>query len=292
LSFERYLEAHQGLIEQALRERAFARWSAVPARLAEAMRYSVEGGGKRLRPVVVLAAAEAVRPGVPVPSAALDYACAVELVHTFSLIHDDLPAMDDDDLRRGKPTSHKVFGEALAILAGDALLSEAFALCGAVQGTTGAALCRELAAGAGAAGMVGGQVRDMALQPSATLEDLERSHLDKTGALIGASAAGGAVAAGAGETQVGELRAFGRVMGLAFQAADDLLDVVGDPALRGKRRGGDAAMGKPTVVSLLGIDGARARAFAHAEEAERLAGSLPNPERLVQLARFAAARVR
>jgi len=200
--------------------------------------------------------------------------------------------MDDDDLRRGKPTSHKVFGEALAILAGDALLTEAFAFCASVGGSVGAALCRELAAGAGAQGMVGGQLLDIALLPSATLADVERAHLGKTGGLMGAAAAGGGIAAGASDTDVARLRRFGQLTGLAFQAADDLLDVVGDPAARGKRRGGDAAQGKVTQVSLLGVEGARARALAYAAQAEELAAPLPQPERLLQLARYAAARAR
>jgi geranylgeranyl diphosphate synthase, type II len=291
LTFEQYFAAQQAVVERALTERVFARWGEVPDQLRTAMRYSLESGGKRLRPVLVLAAAEAFAPASP-PQAAIDYACAVELVHTFSLIHDDLPAMDDDDLRRGKPTSHKVFGEGMAILAGDGLLSEAFALCGAVEGSAGAALCRELAAGVGASGMVGGQVLDMALPASADIAELERSHLSKTGALMGASAAGGAIVAGAQSSEVERLRSFGRLMGLAFQAADDLLDEVGDPGVRGKRRGGDAAKGKVTVVSLLGLDGARARALEHAAQAERIAGSVPHPERLIQLARFAASRAR
>jgi geranylgeranyl diphosphate synthase type II len=291
LTFEQYFEAKRALVERALAERIATRWRGVPERLLAAMRYSLDAGGKRLRPVLALAAAESVSVN-PLSDAAIDYACALELVHTYSLIHDDLPAMDDDDLRRGKPTSHKVFGEALAILAGDALLTESFAFCANAGGAVGAALCRELALGAGAHGMVGGQLLDLELASSAELSEVERSHLGKTGALFGAATAGGGIAAGAGEADVERLRSYGRLTGLAFQAADDLLDVVGDPQARGKRSGGDAALGKATMVSLLGVDGARAHALECEAQAEKVAALLPHPERLIELARFAAQRAR
>jgi geranylgeranyl diphosphate synthase type II len=290
LSFGEYLETRRQLVEQALAERTASRWRGVPERLLGAMRYSLDAGGKRLRPVLALAAAEAV--GAEGPAAVLDYACALELVHTYSLIHDDLPAMDNDDLRRGKPTSHKVFGEALAILAGDALLTEAFAFGAAAGGPAGAALCRELALGAGAHGMVGGQLLDLELPPGAQLSDIERSHLCKTGALFGAAAAGGGIAGGASDAEVERLRGYGRLTGLAFQAADDLLDVIGDPEARGKRSGGDAASGKPTMVSLLGVDGARLHARHCAERAESMVAALPHPERLLELAHHAAERAK
>jgi geranylgeranyl diphosphate synthase type II len=291
LSFGEYLEARRALVEQALAERTAHRWRGVPERLLAAMRYSLEAGGKRLRPVLAIAAAESVG-AIPVPDDVLDFACALELVHTYSLIHDDLPAMDDDDLRRGKPTSHKVFGEALAILAGDALLTESFAFCAAAGGSVGAALCRELALGAGAHGMVGGQLLDLELGSGAQLSDVEKSHLAKTGALFGAAAAGGGIAARATEGDVERLRSYGRLTGLAFQAADDLLDVIGDPGARGKRSGGDASLGKPTMVTLLGIDGARAHAQECAARAERIAASLPHPEHLLALARHSAERAK
>ncbi len=290
MSFEAYFEAGRTLVDQALAKRTAERWVGIPDRLLAAMRYSLEAGGKRLRPVLALAAADSVGAD-PLPEATFDYACALELMHTYSLIHDDLPAMDDDDLRRGKPTSHKVFGEAVAILAGDALLTEAFAFC-ANAGPAGAALCLELALGGGAHGMVGGQVLDLGLTSAASVSEIERSHLGKTGALFGAAAAGGGIAAGASVVEVERLRSYGRLTGLAFQAADDLLDVVGDPAARGKRSGGDAALGKPTMVSQLGIEGARARALEYGAQAERAATLLPRPAHLIDLAHFAAERAR
>jgi geranylgeranyl diphosphate synthase type II len=291
LKLEEYLGERRALVEAALLARVERRWVDVPARLAEAMRYSLFAGGKRLRPILALAAAEAVG-GRPL-GAALEFACALEMVHTYSLIHDDLPCMDDDDLRRGRPTSHKVFGEGLAVLAGDGLLTEAFGFVTEVGGPVGAALAHELASGAGAAGMVGGQLLDLdATDSKETVgaAQVERIHRAKTAALIGASTAGGAIAAEAKAEVVASMREYGIALGLAFQAADDWLDVEASEQARGKRAGGDAELKKATLVSELGVEGAKRRAKEHADRAVGLIAHLPGPEWLMALARYAMER--
>ena len=238
-----------------------------PSRLAEAMRYSVLAPGKRLRPILVYLAAEACDAE---PEHATPAACAVEMVHAYSLIHDDLPAMDDDDLRRGRPTCHRQFDEATAILAGDALLTLAFqVLATQVQpGDVAARCCAVLAAAAGAVGMVGGQADDMAGGLDGDdLERIESIHARKTGALINASLELGAICAGAGPEQIDALKAFGARLGLAFQITDDLLDVRGDSDAVGKRVGKDAEQGKATYPALLGVDASVQRAERLIEEA-------------------------
>jgi geranylgeranyl diphosphate synthase type II len=259
-------------------------------RLAEAMRYSVFAGGKRLRPALALAACRAVGGRDDV---ALPYAAALELGHTYSLIHDDLPAMDDDDLRRGKPTSHRVFGEALAILAGDALHTHAFGLV--LGRTRDGALARDLAAelaeAAGFRGMVGGQVEDLAAASGApTVERLERIHRAKTGALFVAAVRGGGRAGGAGPEALDALVRYGTAIGLAFQIADDVLDETGTAESLGKTPGKDRAVAKMTYVRLEGIEAARARARRERDRAVAAAGSLPSPDLLVSLARFVTDR--
>lgn len=239
-----------------------------PDALVEAMRYSLLAGGKRLRPVLCLASAGlfgAARDDI------MPFACAIELIHTYSLVHDDLPAMDDDDLRRGKPTSHKQFGEAVAILAGDALLTEAFGLM-ALVAVPSERVVRAMALAAraaGAAGMVGGQVLDMAYtaMDGVSLDELRRMHALKTGALIRMSCQAGAVLAGAPEPGVEAQARYGAALGLAFQIADDILDEVGDEAAMGKPVGSDRAAGKTTYVSLVGLDESRRLARAAAAEA-------------------------
>src|SRR5579884_941885 len=235
------------------------------------MRYSLLAPGKRLRPILTAMATEACGGGDPWPAA-----CAVEMIHAYSLIHDDLPAMDDDDLRRGQPTCHKKFGEALAILAGDALLTMAFeVLAEGYPNRTASACCRELARAAGAAGMVGGQVDDLAWEQGgeATLEGLEDLHLRKTGALIRASLRLGALAAyaprnGSPPRELLErLDGYGRCLGLAFQIIDDLLDVEGQAEQTGKRVGKDAARGKLTYPGFLGAAESRRRAERLGREA-------------------------
>ncbi len=255
----------------------------VPPILVEAMRHSLMAGGKRLRPHLVVLACEAVGGSI---EAALAAACAVEMVHTYSLIHDDLPAMDDDELRRGQPTCHVRYGEALAILAGDALLTYAFqVICEGYPAATAAVLCLELAQGAGGRGMVGGQVYDLAAEnrldtpnrirdpEQITLELLETIHSRKTGALyraclrMGFYAARTADPAGQVSPCLGMLDRFGRAFGLAFQITDDLLDVQSDSQRTGKKVGKDAARGKLTFPGLLGIEASLKRAAALANEA-------------------------
>ncbi|MEO6811503.1 MAG: polyprenyl synthetase family protein [Isosphaeraceae bacterium] len=242
--------------------------AACPARLAEAMRYSVLGGGKRLRPLLALLAAEACGAD---PARAMPAACALELVHTYSLIHDDLPAMDDDDLRRGRPTCHKAFDEATAVLAGDGLLTLAFELIVRHTQPAEAALAcvRALAEGAGPVGMVGGQMADLQAEGrlDGTVEALEAIHRRKTGALLCAALRMGAAVAEAPEPVAQGLETYGRAVGLAFQIIDDLLDVHGDETKLGKRVQKDSELGKWTYPGFLGIDGSRRRARQLADEA-------------------------
>jgi geranylgeranyl diphosphate synthase type II len=244
-----------------------------PCRLAAAMRYSVLGGGKRLRPLLCLMAAEACGGSA---ESALAAACALELVHTYSLIHDDLPAMDNDDLRRGRATCHKAFDEATAILAGDGLLTLAFELVAREIEPTAAALCcvRILAEASGPAGMVGGQMSDLLAEKRAldehdagSLAELEAIHRRKTGALLRAPLRMGAVIAGASSLQQQALDQYGQAVGLAFQIVDDLLDVQGDETKLGKRVGKDSGLGKWTYPRFLGIEGSRRRARQLADDA-------------------------
>jgi geranylgeranyl diphosphate synthase type II len=257
--------------------------AACPARLASAMRYSLLGGGKRLRPILCLLANEACGGD---GEAALPAACALEMVHTYSLIHDDLPAMDDDDLRRGRSACHRAFDEATAILAGDGLLTLAFEVVAREVRPSAAALrsVRILAEAAGPSGMVAGQMADLQAQgraqpqvsgrhgePAVTtpgaLVFLEGIHRRKTGALFSAPLRIGAVIAGAAETCIMALDRYGKALGLAFQIVDDLLDVQGDQTKLGKRVGKDSAVGKWTYPRFLGVDGSRRRARQLVHEA-------------------------
>jgi geranylgeranyl pyrophosphate synthase len=269
-SLDTWLAARRALVERTL-EALPGR--GVPEALREAMRYSLLAGGKRLRPLLVLAAAEACgeQLGLAPDDAdalALPAAAAIELIHTYSLVHDDLPSMDNDTLRRGRPTSHVVHGEALAILAGDALLTEAFALLAEdtqpVRGVDAHALVRRrlrvidlVAAAAGPRGMVGGQVLDLqAVRPGAApldREGLRAMHAAKTGALIRGSVVSGAVLAGAGTEMTAAIDGYGEAIGLAFQIVDDILDVEAPSADLGKTAGKDAAAGKPTYPAIYGL---------------------------------------
>ena len=261
MNAEETLACYASQIEEALVE-ALPSDPDTPPDLLEAMRYSLMAGGKRLRPILVLLAAEACGAD---PRDAMPAACAVEMVHTYSLIHDDLPAMDDDDLRRGQPTSHVAFGEAMAILAGDALLTRAFEVLAAdlPDPVVAAECCRVLASAGGSDGMVGGQVADLAATNTSPesvddpLQVLGDIHRRKTGRLLAASLELGAVVAGA-EKQVREsLLDYGQQVGLAFQVADDLLDVEGDINRTGKTSGRDAHLGKWTYPALAGNDKSR-----------------------------------
>jgi geranylgeranyl diphosphate synthase, type II len=284
-----YLDQQRRRVDDAL-ERFLPSAPACPAPVGDAMRYSLFAGGKRFRPVLVLAAAEAVaaHPALQQPPdhastpdeagrLALPAACALEMIHTYSLIHDDLPAMDDDTLRRGRPTLHVAHGEGTAILAGDGLLTEAFALL-AREPTAGGPVVlgrrmrtiAEIATAAGATGMVGGQAIDLAAAESAArdgrnpdfgFEALRQMHAMKTGALIRASAVAGAVMAGGTDAAVTAIGEFAVQLGLAFQIVDDILDVEGATEDLGKTAGKDAAAGKPTYPALVGL--ARSRELAH-----------------------------
>jgi len=257
-----YLSVRKELVDAALNE-ALPHETNYPPVIFQAVRYSLFAGGKRLRPILCLAAAEAAGSD---GHAVLPVACALEMIHTYSLIHDDLPAMDDDDLRRGRPTSHRVFGEAVAILAGDALLTEAFALMSAADRMPQIppdrilSVIHEIARAAGFWGMVGGQIAD--IQSEATAADEETLlyiHTHKTGAMIVASVRAGAILAGAQTGEVEAMAAYGRHVGLAFQIADDILNVEGDRAALGKGTGSDADRGKLTFPHLLGIEASRTR---------------------------------
>jgi len=256
LNLTEYLKRRQRLVDGAL-ERWVPGESQFPPQVHRAMRYSLFAGGKRLRPILALAAAEAVGGRVV---DALPLACSLELIHTYSLIHDDLPSMDNDDIRRGKPTSHKIFGEALAILAGDALLTEAFHLLTRpdlmreVSPRRRLRAINQVARAAGSCGMIGGQVMDIASQGQKIEPHLlEYIHNHKTGALIAASVCAGAIIGGASPRQYKALNSYGERLGLAFQVIDDLLDVQGEEKKLGKAVGKDQAKGKATYPALFGI---------------------------------------
>jgi geranylgeranyl pyrophosphate synthase len=260
--------------------RLMSRERGVPPRLRDAMRHSLFGGGKRLRPLLVTGAEAALRRGRGVPhDAVLDAACAFELVHTYSLVHDDLPAMDDDILRRGRPTCHVAFDEATAILAGDGLLTYAFAVIAGIP-RHGARLAVLLAEAAGPAGMVGGQQLDLeatGAEPEPAV--IRRIHLGKTARLIAAPLEAGAILAGADAATSAAVRKAGLELGLAFQALDDQLDAVGSAAQLGKTPGKDARQGKASWANLEGADGAGRRAARHGRRgAALLAGILPERE--------------
>ena len=264
------------------------------ARLREAMRYSVLGAGKRLRPTLVYLTGEAL--GAPLERLD-DPAAAVELIHVYSLVHDDLPAMDDDDLRRGRPTCHRAYDEATAILVGDALQALAFAVLANDPGDGSTPLrlemIRVLARATGTSGMAGGQAVDLAaVGQSLTVGAIEDMHRRKTGALIQASVMLGALAAGVGGgSELAALERFGGEIGLAFQIQDDILDVEGDPRVLGKSTGADAAHAKPTYPSTAGIDASRARARELRDAAiSALAPLGPRAVALTQLANFIVAR--
>lgn len=264
-AIEVYLHEQATAVEAAL-ERATPPLGARPTTIHRAMRHSLFAGGKRLRPILFLAAVEAVAGKAPPP--AVDPACALELVHTYSLIHDDLPALDNDDFRRGRPTCHRVYGEAMAILAGDALLTLAFQVLAKDQSAPlerRVALIAELAAAAGTVdGMIGGQVADLEAEGrSVGPAELDYIHRSKTGALLRAGVRMGGLWAGADPIQLEGLSEYGRRTGLVFQIVDDILDVVGTTAKLGKTAGKDAAQQKATFPALYGVDESRRQARAH-----------------------------
>lgn len=245
------------LVEEAL-VRELGKDKALVPELVDSMEYSLTAGGKRLRPILVMAAADAVgAKGTDF----LHVACAIEMIHTYSLIHDDLPAMDNDDYRRGKLTNHKVYGEAMAILAGDALLTQAFEVILRQEGVSAEVLLqvvREMSVAAGPNGMVGGQVIDMLSEgKKISMAELRKMHMGKTGALFRAAIRSGAIMAGADEKQLEALTTYADCFGLAFQITDDILDVVGDEAVIGKPVGSDERNDKSTYVTLTSLEEAR-----------------------------------
>jgi geranylgeranyl diphosphate synthase type II len=265
-----YLAGRKALIDATLDD-LLPNEELFPPVIFQAVRYSVLAGGKRLRPILCLAAAEAVGGDI---REILPVACALEFIHTYSLIHDDLPAMDNDDYRRGKLTAHKVFGEDIAILAGDALLTEAFHMLTRRELMPGIlpecilTVTAEIATAAGWFGMVGGQVLDVRSEgKKVDLDSLQQIHRLKTGELIRVSLRSGAILSGASTEMIASLSDFGRQIGLAFQIADDILNVEGDRVLLGKQTGSDAARSKVTFPSLLGIEASRACAESLIKEA-------------------------
>jgi geranylgeranyl diphosphate synthase, type II len=283
---EAALEARRRDVEAALAESLPAE-DAWPTTIHRAVRYSLFAGGKRIRPLLVLAAGAAVGGDL---AELMPLACAVEMIHTYSLVHDDLPAMDDDDLRRGKPTSHKVFGEAIAILAGDALLTRAFHLMAEVPPDWDAARLRRriqatavLAEACGTTGLIGGQVMDLEAEGRAVSpEELERLHRAKTGALLGACVRGGALLGGADEADLARLTRYAGAIGLAFQVVDDVLDATEGDAQLGKTAGKDAAAEKATYVKLHGLDGARRLAGELLQDAREALVPLGERARLLE----------
>ena len=278
MDFPALLAASVARVEAGL-DRHLPAASERPARLHAAMRYSLMGGGKRLRPVLLLAAADLTdvssAKADPVPAAV-----AVECLHTYSLIHDDLPCMDDDDLRRGRPTVHKAYDEATAVLAGDALLTHAFALLGNAyteRPALATALVRELGEAAGSRHLIGGQMEDLLAEgkASATADELDFIHLNKTAAMIEASLVMGGLTGGLAEPQLTTLRTAGRQLGLAFQIIDDILDATADTATLGKTAGKDAKDGKTTYVKLHGLEASRRFANGCTDRALAAIASLP-----------------
>jgi len=270
----------------------------IPNRLCSAMEYSLLAGGKRLRPVLVLSWAKMLGGNV---DAVMPFAASMECIHTYSLIHDDLPAMDDDDLRRGRPSNHKQFDEATAILAGDGLLTEAFGLMSAsaiVKGLPADRVLKAiyvLAKAAGAGGMVGGQAVDMEFtgRDAVPLEELREMHAMKTGALITAACECGAILSGASDADVENAREFGKAIGVAFQIVDDVLDVVSDTETLGKPAGSDIAMGKSTYPVLIGLERSKELAAEYVDGAVARLSGYAGEERdfLSELARYIVDRV-
>lgn len=259
-TFQRYLT----MVEQYLKDLPWTEGV-----LEQSMSYSLMGGGKRIRPVLALASADAVGGN---SEAILPAAVSLELIHTYSLIHDDLPAMDNDDYRRGRLSNHKVFGEAMAILAGDALLTYAFEVLtdsNLGQPERQLRVIREVAEAAGKVGMVGGQVADLAGEgKKLSLVEIEQIHKAKTGALLTVAARLGGILAGGSEEQVQALTEYAQALGLAFQIKDDILDVVGDSETLGKPAGSDLRQGKSTYVSILGLEGANHQLLLQIDKAK------------------------
>lgn len=286
------LETDANLIETMLGNCVKAMYRIAPTQIVEVMEYSLMAGGKRIRPVMMLESARAC--GLNNTDEIEVFACALEMIHSSSLIHDDLPAMDDDDLRRGKPTNHKVFGEAMAILAGDALLNHANEMttdyvAQHTESRYAKAAC-EIAKATGITGMIGGQTIDVLAEKKgldiADEEMLTKIHTMKTCALLMCAVAIGAYVAGKSEDIVQKWREYGLNLGLAFQITDDVLDVVGDEKVLGKPIGSDSENQKPTFVTLMGVDKAKRKAREYTEKAKQIATELENADFFVWLADY------
>lgn len=295
MDLKTYLQDQCALVDAAL-DRYLPRDTELPTSLHGAMRYSVFAGGKRVRPILLLAACAAVGGD---PRVAMPFACAMEMIHTYSLIHDDLPAMDDDDFRRGRPTNHKVYGEAVAILAGDALLTEAFVLMshpdtiGQVPADKLGAAIHEIAFCAGSHGMVGGQVVDMESEGKGDIDlpTVQYIHTHKTGALIKAAIKAGALIGNADEPRLAALTRYGETVGLAFQIADDILDIEGTTEQIGKDAGSDQARGKATYPAVMGLAAAKERASELMEMGlDALSIFGPEADPLREIARYVVQR--
>jgi geranylgeranyl diphosphate synthase type II len=286
-----YLKSQKEIVDAALEKalRPAAEW---PEKLHQSARYSIFAGGKRLRPILCLAANETVGGKM---EAALPIACALEMIHTYSLIHDDLPAMDDDDLRRGNPTNHKVFGEAIAILAGDSLLTDAFGLIAKVPSNGNAAallgIISRITQAIGSRGMVGGQVQDLLSEKKQiSREELENLHRHKTGKLIQVSIEAGAIMGDATDAQLAALSRYGECIGLSFQIADDILDIEGGQEI-GKDIGSDVEKQKATYPSVVGLTESKQLAAELTEKAlAALEGLGPTADPLREIARYVVYR--
>ncbi len=292
MDLQAYLREQKARVDRAL-DRFLPPETEEPQVLHRAMRYTLFAGGKRLRPILALAAFEAA--GGTEVDRVLPLACSLELIHTFSLIHDDLPAMDDDDFRRGKPSSHKVFGEGMAILAGDALFAAAFevALQAPLPPATLVRALRELTWASGSEGMIGGQVEDLEAEGrEPTPERVLRIHRKKTAALIASSLAIGGIAAQAPEVEIQVLKEAGLAMGLAFQIVDDLLDEIASDRDLGKRAHKDRARGKCTYPRVFGLERSREDARAYARQAKEILARAfgPRSQRLQEIADFIVER--
>jgi geranylgeranyl diphosphate synthase type II len=287
-----FMKEHKQLLDTELRN-LVNRLDAPPI-IKEAMQYSLEAGGKRLRPLLIFATLDAF--GVK-PVYGLQTAAAIEMIHTYSLIHDDLPCMDDDDLRRGKPTNHKVFGEAMAVLAGDALLTYSFEVLGEtpdefVSSEKKIKLMIEMAKAAGTEGMVGGQVADMlGEEKKLSMAELEYIHVHKTGKILVFCVLAGAIIAGANDTELARLSGFAHHLGLAFQIRDDILDVEGNVDIIGKPVGSDTANHKSTYPLLLTMDGAKEALNQHIKSAKQyLNNTSLNTQVLLEITDLVASR--
>jgi geranylgeranyl diphosphate synthase type II len=289
---EEYLEIKKRIVDRAL-EKYLPKRDGFSYEISESMRYTLFAGGKRIRPVLCMASAEAVGGST---DTVLPVACAIEMIHTYSLIHDDLPSMDNDDYRRGKPSNHKVFGEGVSVLAGDALLTEAFRLLSG--GTTGISpeknltIIHEISTAAGFEGMIGGQVADLRAEgKEVDMESLNYIHTHKTQALITVSIRAGAIAVGAGEDDMSALSEYGRKTGLAFQIADDILDIESCREILGKDTGSDEGRKKATYPALIGLEQSRKKTRILVEDAlSDISRFDEKAEPLRMIARFIAER--